>query len=64
MRAYKVWHDVKHFIHKDTTNDLNVTWTTDILEAKVVNPRSEAIKFFYDELGFSQYTRYDALKLI
>lgn len=61
MIAYKVWHDTKHFIHKDTTNDMNVQWTTNIDDAKVVPNYGAAVKFFCDVLGFSIWKRYDAL---
>jgi len=64
MIAYKVWHDTKHFIHKDTTNELNVQWTTDINDAKVVNGYGQAIRFFVDLLGFNIWQRYDALHLM
>jgi len=63
MVAYKVWHDTKHFIHKDTTDELNVFWTEDIKEAKDL-PKAEANKFFFDTLGFCANKRYDALRLM
>jgi hypothetical protein len=50
--AYKIWFDTKHFIHKDTTDELNVIWTTDIKEAKCFHKWNEAYDFFYDLLGF------------
>lgn len=65
MKAYKVWYDTKHFIHKDTTNELNVTWTENIEDAKDVSSYSEAIKFFNDKLGFSMnISKYDALRFL
>jgi hypothetical protein len=64
MKAYKVWHDTKHFIHKDTTDDMNVQWTTNIEDAKDVNGYANAIKFFCDLLGFDIWKRYDALHLM
>ena len=73
MKAYKIWHDTKHFIHKNTTNQLNVQWTTDINEALDADdlmketqypPFTKAYKFFFDELGFSPTSRYDALQLL
>ena len=64
MKAYKVWHDTKHFIHKDTTNELNVGWTTNIEDAKDVPTKGEAFKFFFDTLGFNMAARYDALHLL
>ena len=63
MVAYKVWHDIKHFIHKDTTNELNVGWTEDITQAKDL-PKSEAYTFFYGTLGFNEFKQYDTLRLI
>ena len=53
MVAYKIWYDIKHFIHKDTTNELDVSWTTNIDDAKKVLNYSEAVNFFHDNLGFS-----------
>lgn len=53
MTAYKIWHDTKHFIHKDTTNELNVQWTTNIDDAKEIPHRGKAITFFFTVLGFS-----------
>ena len=53
MKAYKIWYDTEHFIHKDSTNELNVGWTTDINEAKEIPHRGEAINFFFETLGFS-----------
>jgi len=62
MKAYKIWHDTRHFIHKSTTNELNVTWTIDINDALDTDamynslglpPFSKAVRFFHDELGFS-----------
>ena len=65
MVAYKVWNDTKHFIHKDTTNELNVTWTQNIDDAKVLPSYSESIKFFCDKLGFSMnISKYDALRFL
>jgi hypothetical protein len=64
MIAYKVWHDIKHFIHKDTTNELDVAWTDKIEDAKVIPNKVEADKFFFDKLGFAPNKRYDALRLM
>jgi hypothetical protein len=64
MKAYKIWHDTKHFIHKDTTNDMNVQWTTNIEDAKEVSNYAEAVRFFFDLLGFSMNpSKYDPLYL-
>ena len=74
MKAYKIWNDTKHFIHKDTTNELNVVWTENINDAldsddlfkdKQWPSYTKAVKFFFDELGFSfNPLKYDALNLI
>lgn len=64
MKAYKIWHDIKYYIHKDTTNELNVTWTENISDAKEVSTFAEAYEFFFDKLGFSPSKKYDALHLI
>ena len=64
MKAYKTWHDTKHFIHKDTTDELNVYWTDKIEDAKNIPNKVEADKFFFDKLGFSPNKRYDALRLM
>ncbi len=62
MKAYKFWHDTRHFIHKSTTDKINVFWTTDINEALDVDEMykgsglptfSKAVRFFHDTLGFS-----------
>jgi len=50
-RAYKVWHDTRHYIHKDSTKE-NVIWTENINEAKVCPLWREAVNFFFEELGF------------
>lgn len=52
MKAYKIWYDEKNFIHKDTTNEMNVKWTTEEGEAKDVPSFREAVEFFFDKLGF------------
>lgn len=52
MVAYKIWHETNHYIHKDTANDLNVRWTTDIKEALDIPQRGRAITFFFYVLGF------------
>ena len=52
MKAYKIWHDTLHYIHKGTTNELNVQWTTDINQALDIPHRGKAITFFFDVLGF------------
>jgi hypothetical protein len=65
MVAYKRWHGTKNFIHKDTTNELNVVWTENIEDAKDLDSFSEACKFFFDKLGFSSNpSKYDALHLL
>jgi hypothetical protein len=53
MKAYKIWHDTRHYIHKDTTSELNVQWTTNIEDAKDIPHRGKAFTFFFDVLGFS-----------
>ena len=53
MKAYKIWYDEKNFIHKDTTNEMNLKWTTEENEAKEVSSFREAVDFFFDTLGFS-----------
>jgi hypothetical protein len=53
MKAYKIWHDTNHYIHKDTTSDMDVKWTEDPKEAKDIFDKAEAFKFFFDKLGFS-----------
>jgi len=62
MKAYKIWFDTKHFIHKDTTDEINVSWTTNIndaLDTKTlyldinIPDFSKACRFFNDTLGFS-----------
>ena len=53
MKAYKYWYGTKHYIHKDTTDELNVIWTVNEKNAKVVRNYAEAVKFFFDILGFS-----------
>ena len=53
MKAYKYWHDSQYYIHKDTTNALNVRWTKDIADAKDIPERGKAITFFFDTLGFT-----------
>lgn len=50
-RAYKVWHDTRHYIHKDSAKE-TVLWTTEIKEAKVCPLWREAVSFFFEELGF------------
>ena len=64
MKAYKIWYDTKHFIHKDTTDQLNVSWTDKEEFAKDIPDKREAARFFYDELGFNPNARYDALRLL
>jgi hypothetical protein len=65
MKAYKFWHNTKYFIHKDTTNDLNVTWTENIDDAKEIFHHGKAITFFFDLLGFSlNLSKPDALYLM
>lgn len=53
MKAYKIWHDTRHYIHKDTTDELNVSWTTNIEDALDIPQRGKAFTFFFDVLGFS-----------
>ena len=62
MKAYKVWHDTKHFIHKDSTDD-SVTWTENIDDAKDI-PQRKALTYFFFTLGFNVGARYDALHLL
>ena len=65
MKAYKIWYDTKYFIHKDTTNELNIIWTENSNDAKEVKNYVEAVKFFFDLLGFSlNPSKYDALHLM
>ena len=74
MYAYKRWHDTKYFIHKNTTNELDVCWTTDASQGLDVNtmyqglglpPYSKAVRFFFDGLGFSlNPSKPDALHLM
>jgi hypothetical protein len=64
MKAYKYWHDTKYFIHKDTTNELNVTWTENINDAKDVPNYAKAVKFFFDKLGFTWNQKPDTLHLM
>ena len=65
MKGYKIWHNTKNFIHKDTTCELNVTWTENIEDAKEVKNYGEAVNFFFDKLGFSlNPSKYDPLYLI
>ncbi len=52
MKAYKIWHDEKNFIHKDTTNELNVKWTTNIKDAKTFSHRGKGLTFFFETLRF------------
>ncbi len=53
MKAYKIWYEEKNFIHKDTTNEMNLKWTTEENEAKEVSSFREAVDFFFDTLGFN-----------
>lgn len=53
MKAYKIWYDEPHYIHKDTTNDLNLKWTTDVTQAKDVSTYEQAVDFFFNKLDFS-----------
>ncbi len=64
MIAYKIWHDTRYFIHKDTTNEMNVKWTEDINEAKDIPHKGKALTFFFSTLGFNIGARYDALHLL
>jgi len=74
MKAYKIWNDTKHFIHKDTTNELDVKWTTDVeaaldtdglFKGKGLPSYFKASKFFFDKLGFSSNpSKYDPLYLV
>lgn len=74
MKAYKIWNDTKVFIHRDTINKLQVVWTenidqaldTDDLYKETSLPSySKAVKFFFDELGFSMNpSKKDALHLM
>jgi len=53
MKAYKIWQDTPHYIHKDTINELSVKWTIEEGEAKEASSYREAVDFFFDKLGFS-----------
>lgn len=65
MKAYKIWYDEKNFIHKDTTNEMNLKWTTEENEAKEVSSFREAVEFFFDTLGFDlNLSRPNALHLL
>lgn len=65
MKAYKIWYDEKNFIHKDTTNEMNLRWTTEEDEAKEVSSFREAVDFFFDKLGFNlNLSRPNALYLL
>mgnify|MGYP006921304454 CR=1 FL=1 len=65
MKAYKIWHDEPHYIHKDTTNELNVKWTTDITQAKDLPTFKEIVDFFFNKLGFNiNSSTYNALYLL
>ena len=74
MIAYKVWNDTRHFIHKDTTDELNVIWTTNINDALNTDNLykesglpsfAKAYEFFFDTLGFNiNSSRYNALQLM
>ena len=55
MVAYKIWHDQRHYIHKDTTNDMNVSWTTDSNDAKVIDD-NKGYDFFMS-LGFQVWNQ-------
>jgi hypothetical protein len=59
MKAYKVWYETKNFIHKDTTDELNVKWTTEIKEAK-----DAPYDFFFKTLGFNNSKHSDMLLLM
>jgi len=69
MKAYKIWYDMKYFIHNDTIDKLHVYWTTDVSQALDTDgmypglpPFSSACRFFHDVLGFSlNISKYDAL---
>lgn len=63
MIAYKIWYDTRFYIHKDTTNEMNVKWTDNAKDAKKVANYAEAVKFFFDNLGFNLAARYDKLHL-
>ena len=65
MKAYKIWYETKHYIHKDTTAEgLNLTWTEKIEDAKDIEPKYKASKFFFDTLGFNMNAKYDTLHLL
>ncbi|MCK9273340.1 hypothetical protein M0P65_07425 [Candidatus Gracilibacteria bacterium] len=64
MKAYKIWHDTRYFIHKNNITDYSVMWTTNIEDAKDVPTFSGAVKFFSDKLGFNIYSGYDRLHLL
>lgn len=52
MIAYKIWYDEKHYVQKDTTNELDIRWTTNVEEAKIILPDYKGWEFFFDTLGF------------
>lgn len=52
MKAYKIWNDVKHYIHKNTTCDLDILFTENVNNAKILPNYGSAVKFFIDKLGF------------
>lgn len=66
MKAFKIWNNEKNYIHKDTTDELNIKWTTNIDEAldtdDIAQDRTDlsgyakAVWFFHHELGFSLNT--------
>jgi len=65
MKAYKVWHDERYYIHKDTECEMTINWTKDIKEAKDVGGNSsKGYGFFSDLLGFNLNKRYDRLRTL
>ena len=63
MKAYKIWHDQRYYIHAETTDQLHTYWTDDVKHALDIPDPIKADKFFYDVLGFSRTSRYDRLRL-
>jgi hypothetical protein len=62
MVAYKIWHNTKHYIHKDTTDDMDIKWAENIEDAKVISGGiAKAMDFFYYSLGFNMNAVYNKL---
>lgn len=61
MKAYKIWHDERHYIHKDTEHEMNLKWTPYEEDAKEFKNKKEAENFCYDKLGMNPYKQFDRL---